>query len=652
MNPFSTSNHTLTWRSGYETLIIQPWGTDSLRVRATRNPELTSQDWALLPPTDTHPIIELQENTAIICNGQLQAEISINGELRFSNLKRQKLLLQESPFPLPDNPHLAARQYKALEGGLHHISVNFSAWTGERFYGLGQHQHGLLDQKGCVINLAHRNTEIAIPFLLSSRGYGFLWNNPALGRVELSTNRTSWVAEVSRQIDYWITAAETPAEIMKHYADATGHTPPLPEWAAGFWQSKLRYATQNELLEVAREYYKRGLPLSVIVIDGLHWTMMGDWKFDPTCWPDPAAMTRELESMGIHTMVSIWPMLNALSPNYATMSQRGLLVGTRRGLPAHTTMVDNQPPGPVYMHLYDATHPEARRFIWEKVCQGYYKHGVKAWWLDACEPEFYPGDHDNLQYHLGDGLEVGNLYPMLHQQAFYDGMRQEGETEIITLGRSAWAGSQRYGAAVWSGDIASTFEALRTQLPAGLNIGLSGIPWWTTDIGGFHSGDPATPYFRELIVRWFQYGVFCPLFRLHGFRLPVGNWTGAPNEIWSFGEPVYTILKELLFLRQRLKPYILTQMQIASQSGIPIMRPLFFDFPTDPACIAIDDQFMFGSTFLVAPILETGMRSRPVYLPAGAIWRDAWTGQRYSGGQWLEAEAPLDRIPYYERNTV
>jgi alpha-D-xyloside xylohydrolase len=331
------------------------------------------------------------------------------------------------------------------------------------------------------------------------------------------------------------------------------------------------------------------------------------------------------------------------------MERRGLLIRTARGVPAHMDFRDNRPEGRVYVHYYDSTHPEARRFIWEQVREGYYRHGVKVWWLDACEPEMYPLDPDNLCYHLGNGLAVTNIYPLMHARGFYEGMHAEGEEEIITLCRSAWAGSQRYGAAVWSGDIRSTFEALQAQVRAGLNIGLSGIPWWTTDIGGFVNGDISTPYFRELIVRWFQYGVFCPLFRLHGYRLPRTEDSGAPNEVWSFGEEAYAIIKELLFLRERLRPYVMEQMGLAHKRGTPPMRPLFFDFPEDEGCFEVEDQFMFGPELLVAPVLYEGARSRDVYLPAGESWTDAWTDETFEGGRWITADAPLERIPLYLR---
>ena len=361
---------------------------------------------------------------------------------------------------------------------------------------------------------------MSIPFLLSSRGYGFLWNNPAVGRVELGYNATRWVAEAAPQIDYWITTGDNPTEILSHYADVTGHAPMLPNWASGFWQCKLRYASQEELISVAEEYHRRKLPLSVIVIDYFHWTRQGDWQFNPKYWPDPSGMVKRLENLDVKVMVSVWPTVSRLSSNYSEMRSKGYITRNKSGTPPHVYFMDNEAEKGVYVHFYDPTHPGARKYIWEKVKRGYYRYGIKVFWLDACEPEMIPMNPENLRFHAGDGDAVANIYPLHHVQAFYEGMKSENEQDILFLCRSAWAGSQRFGAAVWSGDVYSTFPALRAQLKAGLNIGISGIPWWTHDIGGFRGGNPADPTFRELIVRWFQFGAFSPLIRLHGHRLP------------------------------------------------------------------------------------------------------------------------------------
>ena len=662
MGVFGQDGAAVEWRGDHETVRIEPWATDSFRVRGTVWQAVRDDLPGALfsSPPATHTLTEITPGSARIVNGRLTAEISAAGRVRFVRTSDGAELLAEVV------PHFTGppqRRYAPTgEGtGLHHMEVLFGARDGERFYGLGQHQHGKLDQKGAVIELIQRNTEVSIPFLLSSLGYGFLWNHPGIGRVELGTTGTRWVSEASRQWDYWITAADEPTGILGRYADVTGRAPMLPEWASGFWQCKLRYRTQDELLDVAREYERRGLPLSVIVVDYFHWTRQGDWRFDPAEWPDPAGMVAELGRLGVKLMVSIWPTVNPASENYAEMEDLGLLVANERGSGGHLPFWDKGSAARTMVTYYDATNPQARDYIWSKVRDGYYKHGVRVWWLDACEPELRPAHHDNLRYHLGSGLEVGGIYPMLHAKGFYDGMTAEGEDEIVLLCRSAWAGSQRYGAAVWSGDIDSTFEDLRRQIPAGLNIGLSGIPWWTTDIGGFKGGDIGSPSFRELMVRWFQFGVFSPLCRLHGFRdpqaaaddagVPSGaDQTGAPNELWSFGPETYEILRRWLRLREHLRPYVMAAMRVAHTDGLPPMRPLFLDFPDDEQCWDIADQFLLGEDLLVAPVISEGAREREVYLPSGADWRDAWTGQPHAGGQWLTAPAPLETIPVYVRD--
>ena len=664
MGVFAQDGTTVEWRGGHETVRIEPWAADSLRVRGTIGQEITADlPGALLsasPPGDARA--EIRPDLARVVNGRIAAEVSADGRLRFTRTSDGTALLAEV-MPHFGGPPQRLYAPAGLGGRLHRVEVLFAARDGERFYGLGQHQHGKLDQKGAVIELVQRNTEVSIPFVLSSAGYGFLWNHPGIGRVELGTTGTRWVSDASRQWDYWITAADKPADIVRRYADATGHVPMLPEWASGFWQSKLRYRTQDELLEVAREYRRRGLPLSVIVADYFHWTRQGEWQFDSDEWPDPGSMVTELDRLGVKLMVSIWPTVNPASENYAEMQDQGLLVASERGPGVHLPFWDKGSASPALVSYYDATSPRAREYIWSKVKEGYYKHGIRAWWLDACEPELRPQHPDNLRYHLGPGLEVGNIYPMLHAKAFHDGMAGDGETETVLLCRSAWAGSQRYGAAVWSGDIDSTFADLRRQIPAGLNIGLSGIPWWTTDIGGFKGGDINSSSFRELIIRWFQFAVFSPLCRLHGFRQPEAtagvdhtgaplgaDQTGAPNELWSFGPEAYQILQRWLRLREHLRPYIMAAMRIAHTDGLPPMRPLFLNFPDDQPCWDIADQFLLGDDLLVAPVVTEGARERQVYLPSGADWRDAWTGQPVAGGQSLTVRAPLETIPVYVRD--
>jgi alpha-D-xyloside xylohydrolase len=649
----------LEWTGRQEVLLIEPWGANSLRVRSKVGGTILEQlPRALLDPPE-HPAhldvarsaeVRIAERGATIVNGAITASVSATGRIVFKRTEDGAELLseQDAHFWWP-GPRLRT----ALGNGYARLEQRFAAYPDEKLYGLGQHQHGLYDQKGAVVELVQRNSEVSIPFLVSSRGYGFLWNNPAIGRVELAVNGTRWVADSARQLDYWITAGE-PAAIQRAYADATGHTPLLPRWAAGFWQCKLRYRSQEELLEVAREYHRRGVPLAVIVADFFHWTHLGEWRFDPAEWPDPAAAVAELASYGTKLMVSVWPSVSPLSEHHAEMERRGLLVGTEFGPVAHADWPDKGVDKTVQVAFYDATNPRARDFVWSKVRENYLDLGIEVFWADACEPELKPGYPANLRYHAGPGLEVGNLYPRENSRMFYEGMHAAGKDEVVTLNRSAWAGSQRYGAILWSGDIQTDFATFRKQIAAGLNTALSGVPWWNTDIGGFHGGDPGSAEYREVIVRWFQFGALSPIFRLHGFREPAEPFspqvTGGPNEIWSYGEEACGIMASYIALRERLTPYILSVMRQAHETGLTPIRPYLLEFPEDPKSWTVDDAYLFGRDLLVAPVLEAGARSWDVYLPKGAAWRDAWTGEEHEGGQTVTVPAPLERIPLFLRD--
>jgi alpha-D-xyloside xylohydrolase len=660
------------YRYDAEKLWIESWGENSLRVRSTKLAGMpgspgaggldsgATEDWALLPPKDSAADIRVEKDFALIRNGKIEARISKIGQISVYN-SRGELLLTEylrSRLDIKDRTYssleLEAREFRPIIGGDYEITLRLESINeNEKIYGMGQYQQPWLNLKGTELELAHRNSQASVPFMLSSLGYGFLWNNPAVGRVTFGKNVTTWNAKSSKKLDYWITAGDTPAEIEEAYARASGTVPMMPDYAMGFWQCKLRYQTQEELLEVARGYRKRGLPISVIVVDFFHWPLQGEWKFDPVYWPDPDAMIAELKQMGIELMVSIWPTVDRRSENWNEMLEKGLLVRTERGFRIGMDFQGNT------IH-YDATNPEARAYVWEKAKKNYYGKGIKIFWLDEAEPEYSVYDFDNYRYHLGPDVEIGNIYPLMYAKTFFDGMKGEGQNNIINLLRCAWAGSQRYGALVWSGDIHSTFESFRNQLAAGLNMGLAGIPWWTTDIGGFFGGEINDPHFHELLVRWFQWGCFCPVMRLHGYRDPLKPQygttggaacrSGADNEVWSYTDEVFEICKKYLLLREKLKPYIAEQMRAANLKGTPVMRPLFYDFPEDKGAWETEDEFMFGPNYLVAPVLYEGKRERELYLPSGAKWTNAWTGEKYEGGRIIKIAAPLDLIPVFTRD--
>lgn len=647
---FTHAGHKLIWQHGHQILAVEPWGRDSVRVRAGLRGILDDLPGALeTTPAEpaAPPTIELGDDEATLVTGLLRITVTgRDGRITATRADTGAELLREEPahFWFP-----GARHFTASSDGYHRIEQRFAAYPGERIYGLGQRGHGRFDQKGLVLELRQRNGEVTIPFAVSSRGYGLLWNNPAVGRVELADNATRWVADRARQIDYWLTTGDTPADILSRYADATGHAPPLPAWASGFWQSKLRYANQQEILDVAREYRRRDLPLSVIVIDYLHWAHLGDWDFDRSDWPDPRAMADELRDLGVRVAVSVWPSVSPLSRNHAPMRDAGLL--TEPGY--HADWPDGQLDSDIGVTFYDATNPAARAYLWEQLLEHYVAHGITTWWLDACEPELR-APHE-LAFHAGPGSEVANIYPREHARGVYEHMLAHGDPEVVSLTRSAWAGSQRYGVALWSGDIPATFDALAASIRAGLNVAMSGIPWWTADIGGFHGGDPDDPAYRELMIRWFQFGAFCPLFRLHGHREPRGlrsfvGVSGGPNEVWSYGEEAYQAMTTMLRLRERLRPYLHEQLRDGERTGLPLMRPLLLDFPGDPVAWEIEDQFLFGRDLLVAPVVEPGRRQRTVYLPDGATWTHTASRTRHKGGVWLTVDAPLDQIPLFTRD--
>lgn len=596
-----------------------------------------------------------------ITNGKITAKVSFegcisffnqNGELLTEEYWRNRNRINRYCVPL----RVEARELKCYQGSTdYELTARFEAFDDEKIFGMGQYQEKNLNKKGAVLELAHRNSQASVPFMLSSRGYGFLWNNPAIGTATFGINKTEWYAKSTKKLDYFITAGDTPAEIEENYTAATGRAPKMPEYGLGYWQCKLRYRNQQELLEVARKHKKLGLPMDAIVIDFFHWTIQGDFKFEPRDWPDPEGMIRELKELGIETVVSIWPTIDERSENFGKMADSGYLVSADRGNGIHMTWMGNTV-------FYDATNPGAREYVWEKCRENYYKYGIKCFWLDEAEPEYGPYDFDNYRYYAGPALQCTNIYPLMYVKGFYDGLKSEGETEVLSLVRCAWAGSQKYGALTWSGDIHSSFRAMREQLQAGLNMSVAGIPWWTSDIGGFLGGDISDTKFRELLVRWFEWGAFCPVFRMHGERSPwhereeefingVRQLTsGQDNEVWSFGEDNFEILKKYLFLRERLRPYIRECMDEASLSGMPVMRPLFFDFYKDKTAWKIEDEYMFGPDILVAPVMEENTSERKVYLPEGAIWTDANTKKAYSGGQNVTVPAPLDIIPVFIRD--
>lgn len=618
-----------------EAVCVSACGKNSIRFQAAPSGKLIEQNWTLMPQEVPAKVWE-EEDKAVLETGTMRAELTRDGKLTY--FRDGKQILREQP-EMTFNSGI--RNYRNKGSHLWTVRISFEANENEHFYGLGHEPTDCFDLKGCTYDLRHLNAKCSMPYVYSTLGYGFLWNQPSTGRCELACNRTRWTSDSTRQVDY-VVIGGSPREVAGTLADLTGHAPMMPDWATGFWQCKLRYETQEQVLSVARRYKELGIPLSVIVIDYFHWTEQGDYRYDPKYWPDPRAMADELHKMGIRLMVSMWPTINEKSENYQTMLDNNMLIRTVSG---SNRVFDFYGP----QAEIDPTNPETRKYVWQRLKENYVDNGVDLLWFDEAEPEIHPEHFDNLILSLGNGDEVGLIYPYYYAQLVYDGMKEMGRDDIVTLSRCAYIGAQKFGTLVWSGDIPSTFESLRKQVKSGLNMAMCGIPWWTTDIGGFYGGDIESDEFRELIVRWFQYGVFCPVFRLHGSRnghdrtRDIIEPSGGDNELWSFGDRDYEILRDLVFLRERLRPYIHDQMAIASKDGVPVMRPLIFDWPEDETCTSIGDEFLFGDDILFAPIVNQGETSRRVYLPAGE-WVFARDGKEYAGGQWITCTAELNEF--------
>ena len=653
-----------------EIIRIEAWGPNALRVRTTRYPHMSGADWALTEPTKaceldiSHKVREpkgedvLVGDVWVLRNGRITCTVNGAGVLSFFRDGRPILreYFRNYDGTISRESHclkMEGRTYKAHVGGDWRIQVKFEGNPGEKIFGMGQYQQSQCDLKGCILDLEQRNSQVSVPFAVSSLGYGFLWNNPAVGRVTFGENITEWVTECSKEVDYWICVGEEPRDILRTYTSVTGRAPEFPASLLGLWQCKLRYRTQEEVLQVAHECKRRNVPIDCIVIDFFHWPRQGDWRFDEKYWPDPKAMCDELHEMGIKVCVSVWPSVDKKSENFAEMFERGLLIRTERGA--------------IQTYEYqgdcleiDCTNPEARAFLWEKLKANYAHYGIDMFWLDNAEPDFGVYDFDNYRYQLGPALSCSNIYPQWYSRAVWEAQVDDGWDKPVNLLRSGWAGSQKYGNVIWSGDVPGTFEALRDQLQCGINMGLAGIPWWTTDVGGFMADDWHDPDFVELLIRWFQFGAYTSVLRLHGNRGPYdipplddrefgGGYlfTGQPTELWQYGEEAEAIMRSALATRERLRPYISELYAQASEDGSPLLRALFYEFAKDAKAWETYDEFMFGPRYLVAPVLELGQREREVYLPAGT-WRDVRDGSEIQGPTTIVAKAPLESIPVYE----
>ena len=492
-----------------------------------------------------------------------------------------------------------------------------------------------------------------MPFAVTNKGYGLVWDNPGKTTAQFGFNEvTKWTSDVGQRVSFFVIEGSTYDEIYEGYKLLTGDVPMLPKAAYGYIQCKQRYTTQAELMAVAKGYRDRKLPADVLVIDWFHYTKMGEMDLDPAKWPDPAAMNRELHAMGFHTMISVWPRFVPEDRYYKTVLDHGWFLHQADGTP-----INGQPYDKAGSDI-DTTNPEAAKWYWDVIRDNYVAKGFDAFWADETEPDLPP---TGSYFHVGPGTQFYNVYPLFHTAAIYDGFRRDLKSRALILARDAYLGAQHNGAIFWSSDIYPTWDTLKRQVPTGINFVASGMPYWSTDIGGWQylpaSHTPERPVlidpsdaraevgnyddYPELYVRWFEYGAFQPNFRAHGSR--------PENEVWSYGKQAEPILEKYLRLRYTLMPYIYSLGYRTHQTGAPFMRGLFMDFGDDPKVANIGDEYMFGPALLVAPVVEQGMTSREVYLPAGTDWYNFWTNERMRGGQTITVSAPIDTLPLFVR---
>ena len=690
-------------------------GTMQIEICRDRVVHVTASSTAELPlskvPVVTQP-----------CDGQ---DFRVEPEKRFINIRTQNIevridkatgaltFLSSDEKVILAEPGGGGKTFNVsstYEQSTWQVQQTFLSSADEALYGLGQHQEGIFDIRGVPIRLQQSNTNISIPFLLSSRGYGILWNNPSLtdfnpadqtiavdptsgrgkfttrakgvygflltsdnrnvlelelngqhvidlqnmwtptsasGSAELEANKeyevtarggpggvqlavrppqgtTTFRSEVGRAIDYYFFYGPELNRVIAEYRQLTGEAPLFPKWAYGYWQCRERYHSEQEILGTAAEFRKKKIPVDALVQDWQYWGKYG-WnatKFDEDHYPQPNAMLDQLHADDLHMVISVWSKFGEDTDVYKMMASRGFLV-----------------PGTPWTDFFN---PQAQTAFWSELKTGLFQDGIDGWWMDASEPEF-----DVLkgkQTFLGDGDSVRNAYPLYVTKAIYEGQRATTDRKrVVILTRSAFAGQQRNAAASWSGDISANWGTLRRQISAGLSFSMSGLPYWTTDVGGFFrpKDQYTSPAYHELLIRWFEYGAFCPIFRVHGYQ--------SNTELWNYGREVEKVLTQYDELRYRLLPYIYSAAWGVTKDGETLMRALPLEFFSDPRAREVSDEFMFGRSLLISPVAIEGANQRTVYLPANSDWIDFWTGKPVNGGQSITAKAPLEQVPIYAK---
>lgn len=687
-----TTSGIKTTISGKQTDIeIQWFGPNTLRVLKTPQGKSVKKESlsVIAQPQNSGIKITTPGNGCIVMKSQTLTVIlnPQTGIITYAKPNGDALLIEQENVKAFTPVNDAGRStYSVYQG--------FTTSKEEGLYGLGQLQNGQMMQRGMTKHLVQGNVEDVSPFFQSTKGYGVFWDNYSGTTYTDNEQETSFCSEVGDCIDYYFMYGGSADGVIAEVRALTGDVPMMPLWSYGFMQSKERYKSQEETVGVVKKYRELGIPLDCIIQDWQYWGHNYLWNamdFQNPAFSRPKDMIDEVHALNARMMISIWSSFGPATKPYRALDKEGLLFDIETW---PQSGVDGWPPNLEYpsgVRVYDAYSPKARDIYWEHLNKGIFQLGMDGWWMDSTEPDHFnhkESDFDR-QTGLGSYRSVRNAYPLVSVGGVSDHQRAlTQDKRVIILTRSGFLGQQRYGSNVWSGDVQSSWDMFRKQITAGLNFSLTGMPHWNSDLGGFFAGSYNTswgdnsatrnPMYQELYVRWLQFGVFCPMMRSHGADVPREfYWYGKK------GEPIYDALVDAVKLRYTLLPYIYSTSWDVTHNRSTFMRALFMDFVNDKQTWNVNDEYMFGKAFLVAPVLHaqytpevqqktleenegwnrdskksaktpiltdfTHSKNMEVYLPAGTRWYNFWTNEAIEGGQKLVISTTLNRIPLFVR---
>ena len=599
----------------------------------------------------------IQEKDSLLSlkTSQMEVEIRLkSGEISFKNLNGEDLLTEKNA---------GFSKFDDAGEATFSVSQSYKLDPEEAIYGLGILQNGKLSQRDQEVKMIQGNTWDFVPFFQSVKGYGLFWDNYSPTTFSDNAARTQFKSDVGTGIDYYFMLSDNADGVIGKMRWLTGEVPMFPLWTYGYWQSKERYKSQEETVGVVQKYRDLGVPLDGIIQDWQYWGDNYHWNamsFLNEKFPHPQQMVDEIHDLNAHLIISIWSSFGPQTKAYQELANNDMLLDLKTW---PLSGKDTWPPDMDYpsgVKVYDAYDPKGRDIYWKYLKKGLYSLNIDGWWMDSTEPdhlEFKPKDLDNSTY-LGSFRKVRNAYPLMTVGGVYKHQREETSAKrVFILTRSAFAGQQRYGSNTWSGDLTSSWQSLKEQIPAGLNFSMTGIPYWNSDIGGFFlSNFPKKledPEYRELYTRWLEFGTFTPMMRSHG--------ADAPREIYQFGQKgdeVYDAIEKFINLRYSLLPYIYSSAWNVTHNHASLMRALVMDFPNDKKVLDLNSEYMFGKSILVAPVTRSmytedkkenfgAVKSKEVYLPKGSKWFDFWTRKEFEGGKTVKKETPIDIIPLF-----